>query len=192
MSLEGKTNSFDINFFNPFIKMSWDRALIAGVITIILAAIIGSFSNTQFDGVLNIHPIGLFKPPLYYLILLNILNWLLSTLVFLVFGAILTKSRFRIIDIVSTQAFARWPNILFALAAFLNRLPLIGTKLPVRYCIDIVALLSVCLMVTLMYNSYKISFDLKGGRLVSSFILGLFLAQTVSLILIYNFLQKIW
>jgi hypothetical protein len=35
-----------------------------------------------------------------------------------------------------------------------------------------------------MYNSYKVSFDLKGARLILSFIVGLFISQTLSMITI--------
>lgn len=192
MNGKNDTPGFDVLFFNPFLRFSGAPVLISGLIAIILAAIIGSFSDAQFNAVLNIQVIGLIKPPLYYLITLNILNWLISAAFFLILGSMLSKTRFRVIDILSTQAFARWPNILAASATFLKKIPGIGAKLPVAYIMEIALILSICLMVTLMYNSYKISFDLKGGKLVSSFILGLFLAQTVSLALTYNILQKIW
>jgi hypothetical protein len=192
MNGEKDIPGFDVLFFNPFLRFSGAPILITGLIAIILAAVIGSYSDAQFNAVLNIQAIGLIKPPLYYLITLNVINWLISTAFFLILGSMLSKTRFRIIDILSTQAFARWPNIIAVLATFLKKLPYIGAKLPVTYIMEIGLMLSVCLMVTLMYNSYKVSFDLKGGKLIPSFILGVFLAQTVSLVLTYNVLQKIW
>ncbi|MBN1907471.1 MAG: hypothetical protein JW927_20495 [Deltaproteobacteria bacterium] len=192
MNGKNDTPGFDVLFFNPFLRFSGAPLLITGLIAIILAAIIGSFSDAQFNAVLNVQVIGLIKPPLYYLITLNILNWLISTLFFLVLGGILSKTKFRIIDIVSTQAFARWPNIMAALAPLIMKVPGFGTTITAVYIVQCSAYLCLSLMVALMYNSYKVSFDLKGGRLVASFIIGLFLAQTVSLVLTYNILQKIW
>jgi hypothetical protein len=182
MKRENDTPGFDVLFFNPFLRFSGAPVLLTGLAAIILAAIIGSFSNTQFNGVLNM--VILPSKPLWYLVVMNITNWVISTLVFLVLGNILTKSRFRIIDIAATQAFARWPNIVSAVAPLIMKIPGFGATIAAAYIIQCAAYLCLCFMAVLMYNSYKVSFDLKGARLISSFIAGLFIAQTLSLIFI--------
>jgi hypothetical protein len=182
MNGKNDTPGFDVLFFNPFLRFSGAPVLITGLISIILAAILGSFSNAQFNGVLNI----LVMPykPLWYLVVMNLINWVISTVVYLVLGSILTKSKFRIIDIAATQAFARWPNIVSAVAPLIIKIPGFGTTVAAVYIVQCAAYLCICLMVALMYNSYKISFDLRGARLISSFIAALFISQTLSLIII--------
>jgi hypothetical protein len=182
--MNGKNDKpgFDVLFFNPFLRFSGVPVLITGLIAIILAAILGSFSNAQFNGVLNMFT--MLPKPLWYLIVMNLINWVISTVVFLVLGSILTKSTFRIIDIAATQAFARWPNIVSAITPLIMKIPGFGTTIAAAYIIQCTAYLCLSFMVALMYNSYKVSFDLKGARLISSFTVGLFIAQTLSLIII--------
>lgn len=185
MSIERDEPGFDVLFFNPFLKISGVPALIAGLVLIIIASAVGYLSSAQFNGVLN--TLILPEKPLWYLAAINLFNWIISTLVFLVLGVIFTRSEFRIIDIAGTQAFARWPNIIAVLALLILKIPGVQNLPFMLYIMECMAYLSLCLMVTLMYNSYKISFDLKGGKLVATFIAGLFTAQTVSLFVIRYF-----
>ncbi|NLA75192.1 MAG: hypothetical protein GX846_06960, partial [Deltaproteobacteria bacterium] len=51
----------------------------------------------------------------------------------------LTKSSFRFIDIAATQAFARWPNIISAIAPLIMKVQGFGTTITAAYIVQCAA-----------------------------------------------------
>jgi hypothetical protein len=101
--------------FNPFQFIAGGKALFIGVVVILVTSVLGSFSNTHFDGVLDVHT-GL-AVPMWFFIAEGLLNWLSLAVVLALFGLLLRRFSFRIIDVFGTQALARWPHIITALVA---------------------------------------------------------------------------
>ena len=187
--------------FNPFVYIAGVEALLIGATVIILAGVIGSFSHTHFDGVLDLHTGA--QAQLGVFLLEGLADWLSLGLVLLVMGRIISKTSFRTIDLLGTQALARWPTIFTSLitlpAGFqrfgnylLEELVRPGGKAQfdctdavVFWTVLAVSVLLLCWMVALMYKSYSVSCNVKGGKAVVTFIVGLILAEILSKLAIY-------
>lgn len=193
--------------FNPFKYVAGAQSLIIGIIVIAITAYIGSFSTTHFDGVLDTHT-GV-EAPLWCYFAEGVISWLSMVVFLLVIGKIASSSSFRIIDLLGTQAMARWPMLLTSmvfLAVGFERFthylmwyflrageaaPFVMRDMMVFITVVVVMLTASCWMVYLMYRSYSISCNLKGGKAVATFVIGLLIAEIVSKILIGPMLARV-
>jgi len=182
--------------FNPFKFLAGLRALLLGLAIILISALVGSLSNTHFDGVLDVHT-GL-QAPLWVFFAEGLINWICIVVPLFFFGLIVSRSSFRIIDVLGTQALARWPYLITALVMLpdANRrfLVCIMSKLtqsastPTINYIDVfvfaIAMLLTVLMavwmVALMYRAYCVSCNIKGARAIITFIVSLIGAEVLS------------
>jgi len=194
-------------FFNPFKYVAGGKALGWGLAAILLAGGIGSISNTHFDGVLDTHT-GAAAPLLLFLAD-GIVDWLSLTLVLFAIGLMASKSSFRTIDLFGTQALARWPTLFIALVCLLpgyrqvasylawkyagiGSEVAISTAAYIQYGIAVLAMLiAVVWMVMLMFQSFRISCNLKGGKAVVLFIAGILVGEVISKVSFY-FLMKLF
>jgi hypothetical protein len=193
--------------FNPFIYIAGGKALGLGLAAVLLAGLVGSLSNTHFDGVLDTH--GGFHVPLGIFLAEGLADWLCLALVLLIFGKIISNTAFRTIDLFGTQALARWPTLLTSLVSLPPSMGRFGRELvrqlttpgvtPAINTLDavvfftavILMLLFLAWTVTLMYRSYSVSCNVKGARAVGTFIVGMLLAETLSKFAIYALLQLV-
>jgi len=190
--------------FNPFVYIAGAQALGLGLAAILLAGLIGSWSHTHFDGVLDTHtganaPLGVFLAE-------GLVDWLCLGVVLLIFGKIISKTAFRTIDLLGTQALARWPTIFISLITLPKALQrfshhvleeltkpggtvTFNTPDAVIFFAAIAAMIPLlCWVVALMYKSYSVSCNVKGGKAIGTFIAGLVLAEILSKIAIYSLL----
>ena len=182
--------------FDPFTYVAGGRALALGLAAMLLAGLIGSFSYTHFDGVLDLHT-G--RPAATWVFLSEgLINWLSLAVVLFVFGKLASKSAFRARDLFGTQAMARWPMLIGAVAALappyrrfaaavaenpMNIMRGTGVAvfdMVVAVLAMIVIVVMLVWMVALMYRSYRICCNLKGGTAVATFVVGLFIAEGLS------------
>ena len=193
--------------FNPFVYIAGAPALGLGLAAILLAGLIGSLSHTHFDGVLDTHTgahalLGVFLAE-------GLVDWLCLALVLLIFGKIISKTAFRTIDLLGTQALARWPTIFISLVTLppafqrfshdlLDQLTKPGGKIEINpsdaiifFAAVLAMLLFLCWMVALMYKSYSVSCNVKGGKAIGTFIAGLLLAEILSKIAVYGLFKLI-
>jgi hypothetical protein len=182
--------------FNPFRFIAGFKALLLGLAIILISAFVGSLSNTHFDGVIDVHP-G-FGAPLWFFFAEGLIDWICLAVPLLLFGLIVSRSSFRIIDVLGTQALARWPYLIAALAMLPDAnkrvLGYLVSKLTQNASaasissIDvfvfgfamIVMILMTIWMVALMYRAYAVSCNIKGARAVATFIVGLIAAEAIS------------
>ncbi len=181
--------------FNPSVYIAGAPALGLGLIAILLAALIGSLGNIHFDGVLDTH-MGA-PAPLWFFLVEGILDWLCLGLVLLILGRIISRTAFRTVDVLGTQALARWPTIFMSLVLlpkafqrFANDLvaqlraggaPKINLADALVFLVVLTALLVlVCWMVALMYKAFSVSCNVKGAKAIGTFIVGLLLAEIIS------------
>jgi hypothetical protein len=123
------------------------------------------------------------------------MDWMCLSIVLLVCGKIISRSAFRAVDLLGTQALARWPTVLIALAAlppafqrFTRELlewlqqgkQFDMSDLAVFTLIVIVMIPVICWVVALMYKSFSVSCNVKGGKAIGTFIAGLIIAEAVS------------
>lgn len=193
--------------FNPFAYVAGWQALLIGLITILIAGYVGSLSNTHFDGVLDTHSGR--AAPLWFFLTTGIINWLCMSVVLWAFGKGSSKGAFRAIDLFGTQALARWPSVLTALAClapaytrFTHTLIELSRtqKIPDTFApmdavifglVIFVTLLALCWMVRLMYMSYKVSCDPAKERAVKTFIIGLIIAEILSKIALVVLMARV-
>ncbi len=177
--------------FNPFIYIAGWPALLIGLVTILVAGYLGSFSNTHFDGVLDTHS-GASAPPWFFLSA-GIIDWLCMGVLLFIIGKISSKTSFRSIDLFGTQAMARYPTLFIALATLpagylrFSHYLMQGAAGPVNV-VDalifgaavLVILLCLGWMITLMYKGYSVSCNVKGGKAAGTFVGGIIMAEIIS------------
>lgn len=186
--------------FNPFTRIRGWEAFLYGAMAIVLTAYVGAISNTHFDGVLDAHT-GM-PAPWWMFLAEGLIDWLSLAGVLWVFGRLASKAPVRNIDLFGTQALARWPMLIAAVAClapgytqFAGLLaeklmggakgePIVVEDAVVFGVVIAVMLAAICWMAYLMYRSYSMSCNVKGGKAIGTFIGGLLVAEIVSKILI--------
>jgi hypothetical protein len=182
--------------FNPFRFIAGFKALLLGLAIVLISVFVGSLSNTHFDGVLDVH-IGL-KAPLWFFLAEGLIDWVCMVIPLFFFGLIMSRSSFRTIDVLGTQALARWPYLITAIVMLPDANQRVITYLmskliqtapaaainPADVLVFgfamIVVLLMTIWMVALMYRAYAVSCNIKGARAVVTFIVGLIAAEAIS------------
>lgn len=189
--------------FNPFQNVAGGRALVIGVAAILVTGLIGSLSNTHFDGVMDVHTGK--DAPLWVFLAEGLISWLVMATVMIVVGRIVSRTRFRIIDVFGTQALARWPHVISALVAlappYIVAIDAVADAVQGNSVLDLsastwlgfglVALVMILMMawsVALMYRGLAVSCNARGGRAVAGFVVGIIVAEFVSkaLVIILN------
>jgi len=197
--------------FRPFDRIAGAQALGLGVVVMILTALLAASSGLLNDGVLDLH----FGPELPFWVLLaqSLINWVSLTGFLFITGVWLARGPFRWIDLLGTQALARWPMLAatayLAIPGLNSQIRQLTNELMTRmptdpsqvmassaYLLDAMWLTLISLptliliiwMVWLMYHAYSISTGIKGMRAVFSFTGALVLAWIVSKVLIYQLL----
>jgi len=185
---------------NPFRTLAGGTALLLGFIIILLTAFVGALGNTHFDGVIDVHSGQ--AAPLWFFFAESIIDWLSIVLFLTVSAFIFSPTRWRFIDLLGTQALARWPAI-FAALVFLpdaNRrvndfiiakLTQSSTQLTIHPMdgvifafASIVTVVVIIWMVVLMYKAYAVSCNVKGVKAIASFIVSILVAEALSKVLI--------
>jgi hypothetical protein len=193
------------SLFNPFVRVAGATSLYLGIGIILLSCWLGSMNGLHFDGVLDTH-VGR-KVPLWIFMAEGLIDWLSLALVLLAAGRLVSKTAFRTIDLIGTQALARWPMILVALATFapgfhrysaqlLESVKAMATD-PTKFALPpggadavvfglVTAAMLVCTvwMVALMWKSFSHCCNVRGGRAVGAFVVGLLVAEVISKIAI--------
>jgi hypothetical protein len=182
--------------FNPFSFVAGYQALLLGLGIMLISTFIGFLGSTHFDGVLDVHT-GL-EAPLWVFLAEGIIDWLTIAIPLFFFGLIVSTSSLRMIDVLGTQALARWPYLITAIVMLPEANRRVGAYLAVRFglaaapaainYIDmfifgfaiIVGILMAIWMVALMYRAYVVSCNIKGVRAIITFIVSLIGAEVLS------------
>jgi len=180
--------------FNPFVYIAGAQALALGLGAIVLAALIGCRSNTHFDGVLDVHTGAV--APLWLFFAEGVIDWLCLSVVLWMCGRIISRSAFRTIDVFGTQALARWPTVLISLITLPKAFNRFGNELAeqlkrgkfdfntadafIFLAVALAMIPLICWMVALMYKSFSVSCNVKGGKAIGTFVVGLILAEVLS------------
>ena len=212
----GSEKSLKQWLFNPFRFVAGTEALFLGLIVILVAAIIGWFGKTHFDGVLDVHT-G--RPaPLWLFIAEGVIDWL-SMVLFLFFsGLLISRSSWRFIDILGNTGLVAMADITDGIVMLPEANRRFGNYLMSKVSQSrhgagdksyadafifgiavIISLLMIIWMVALMYKSYTVSCNVKGPKAIVTFIISLILAEALSKVLIVSLLgqfaydwRKIW
>lgn len=195
--------------FNPFVRIAGGTALLLGLVAITLAGLIGAPQGLHFDGVLDTHTGK--SGPWWLFVAEGVIDWLSLAVLLLIAGRIVSKTAFRSIDLLGTQAFARWPTMLTALACLapgfhrfsdaltksiiglkpgqVPQLPSAGPDAVVFAFVTFFMLACTVWMVALMWKSFSHCCNLRGGKAVGTFVIALLLAELLSKVLIGQLFQ---
>ena len=186
--------------FNPFELVAGWTALLAGLIIIVATAALAVAGNIRLDGVLDLH-VGN-NVSFATCLLEGCVNWISISFFIYLAGLIFSRSSIRPIDVLGTQALARFPMLISCVVSllcfnekilkyleytFLHQ----GTPVTIGLadvllfgCMIAFTLLMTVWYVSLMYHAYTVACNVKGTKAVISFIAGLVFAEIVSKIAI--------
>lgn len=188
--------------FNPFRHLAGGRSLLLGILILLATAVVGFFSHTHFPDLISVKIGAHF--PLGYFILQGLINWLVFSIVLYLLALVFSSSSVRIVDVFGTQAMARLPYFIVAFFSFPGSLDRFtkymlwstmhqGTEVAlstldmvVAITFMVMSLLLTIWMVVLMVNAYRVSANLKGTKLVVTFLIA-FVASMVATLLINKF-----
>jgi hypothetical protein len=193
--------------FRPFDYIAGTQSLLIGIVSILTAGFLGSLSRTHFDGVLDMHT-GLAARRALFLAA-GIINWLSLSVVLFLMGKLVSRTAFRAVDLFGTQALARWPTVIAALAALAPPFQRLVARLNVQLSsavpaggfsvatgdlvfgglVGLAAALCLVWMVWLMYHSYTVCCNIRGGKALGTFIAGLIIAEVISKVVLSRFLS---
>lgn len=181
---------------NPFQYLAGLKSLILGLAIILATAVIGYYSNTHFPDIISVKICHDFS--IWYFVIQGLLNWFILSTIFYFASIITSKSSVRPIDIYGTQALARFPYLLASFMGFSDALndfskhllwtllkkgePIEISSLQIVIAILILAssLILTIWLIALMFNAFKVSANLKGNKLVFTFIICLILSLVAS------------
>lgn len=185
--------------FNPFHYVAGGVSLAIGLPVVLLAGLNGSLSRSHFDGVLDFHT-G-YAAPLWCYPAETLVDWLVMSVLLLGAGWILSKSRIRMIDVFGTQALARTPTLVTALAAMMPgyqrqvaRLALFGVDVQspdfaAFVAVSVVTIAMIVWMVLLMYRAFSVSCNVRGAKAIIWFVAMLIAGEIISKMLVLTLLQ---
>lgn len=184
--------------FRPFVRIAGMPALVAGVAVVAATAVIGwSWRGVFTDGVLDLH-VGP-AAPLAVFFAHGFIAWLSMSACALITGHALTSTKYRLVDLLGTQALARWPllpavavvgmpswrqSLQTAIANLSGGNPPTNDDVLTVLLLSIVPLVAVGWAVWLMFHAYALVFNLKGARAAVSFIAAVVAAEIASKVLI--------
>lgn len=193
--------------FNPSYYLAGGASLLIGIAVLLLSGLVGWLAHTHFDGVLDIHTGR--EAPLWIHLGEGLVDWVAMGLLLYIAGRVLSASKVRAVDVFGTQAIARFPYLVAAVAtltpAFQRQgaamvdmaervrggesatavaMSSMGQQVPgdllVFLAIVVFNLLMLVWMVALMYRAYACTCNLKGARAIVSFIVVLIVAEILS------------
>ena len=183
---------------NPFERIAGLKALMVGLVIIVITIIIGNNSGVHFDGVLDIH-LNSQPIPLIQDFIMQGLSLATLILLIVIAGIIWSKS-FRIIDIIGTTFLARFPFLFASIAGYFFNAPNIGSLSEISDLLSdpnalqdmiVLSLLSLIIVLPLMiwyiiiqYNAYKVSLGISKKIAVLSYIAIIFIGEIISTVLI--------
>ena len=188
--------------FNPFIKYAGTKALAFGLLFISISWLFAALCNARFDGIVDLHfydKVSWLQPMLDQFI-----GLLIMVLVFYLIALVL-GSKPRLIDLAGTFAYSR---LAFLLAPLLNIsglisnltnqlktidpshpvLPFSNDQLILLMLLSLATLALVVWLVALYFKAWKTCSNLKGNKLVFSFIAGLLIVEVITVFLTRNFI----
>lgn len=190
------------SLFNPFIKYAGTKALAFGLLFIVISWLTAATFDTRFDGIIDLHfydSVGLLQP------LFDQLIGLIAMVVVFYLIALILGSKPRIIDLAGTFAYSR---LAFFLAPFLNIsgflsglsnllkgidpnnpvLPFTNSQLVLFILLSLVSVALVVWLVALYFKAWKTCSNLKGNKLVLSFIVDMLIVEILTVYLTRNFI----
>ena len=182
--------------FNPFIRIAGVTSLALGLAVIVVGGAVAGIAEIRFDGLLDMH--FAVSVPLWLPIVEGLLNWAVISALFMLAALLFGGGGVRLVDIAGTQALARAPLIPAAaiclappvrasFADWSSAPPSLDLAL-LNASVLVMIAMCVVWMVALMWNAFRVSCDLKGGRGVLVFVVVVLIGELISRFLLLRYL----
>ena len=177
--------------FNPFVRIGGEHALAIGLSGIVASGLVAAAGGIHFDGLLDFHP-G-FEVAFWIPVVEGLVNWSVIALLLALISRLVAPRTVRLVDIAGTQALARVPLLLAALACVpapireTNR-ELVAALAEGRLATPTAASLiagtfaSACglWMIWLMWKAFAVSCNQKGFRGVAIFVAAVIVGEVAT------------
>ncbi|MBD8388721.1 hypothetical protein [Dysgonomonas sp. BGC7] len=189
--------------YNPFVWIAGWKAFIIGAIVVSLSVVIACYGNQYYQGTMNVRLVS--KANLGYAFLSQFVSLFYTIFLFFIAGKVYSKGvRFQ--DVLGTVTLARYPYIIPAFFGYFmdfdkmnditmdilsGKLDGIMSGLVFLTAIGIVMLIVVVWYIALLWNAFRVSTDIKGGKGIAVFIIVLILSDLLyygSMFLISKFI----
>ena len=100
--------------FNPFVRIGGEQALVIGLGVIVASGLAAAAGGVHFDGLLDFHP-G-YSVSFWVPVVEGLVNWSVISVLLALVALLVAPRNVRLVDIAGTQALARFPLLLAALA----------------------------------------------------------------------------
>lgn len=183
--------------YNPFCKIAGWKAFFMGAIIVSISVIIAYFGNQYYQGAMNVKLVA--DAHLGYAFLSQIVGLFIMVFLFYLAGIFFSKGvRFQ--DVLGTTILARYPYIIPAFFGYffdfdsMNRITttlLSGqTKdvlgdLMLLTVIGVIMLVILVWYIALLWNAFRVSTDIKGGKGIAIFIVALLMTDLLYYAIMY-------
>ena len=167
--------------FNPFARIAGEQALAIGLSVIVVGGLVAAAGGVHFDGLLDFHP-G-YSVSFWVPVVEGLVNWSVISVLLVLVSLFVAPRTVRVVDIAGTQALARVPLLLAALACVPRpvrngNMELVAAAVDGRMVmpamVTLVAglLAGACVtwMVWLMWKAFAVSCNQRGVRAVVIFV----------------------
>lgn len=119
--MKKKTNPLFWKYlFNPFYYIAGNKALLLGLMVLILLSVISSLTNTYFSGALGAQfGSSAQLTPLKIHVWYVFSGWVIFTVITYLLAKLFSKSAIRVVDFAGTLALSKTPLLIFALLGFI-------------------------------------------------------------------------
>lgn len=183
--------------YNPFCKIAGWKAFFMGAIIVSISVIIAYFGNQYYQGAMNVKLVA--DAHLDYAFLSQIVGLFIMVFLFYLAGIFFSKGvRFQ--DVLGTTILARYPYIIPAFFGYffdfdsMNRITttlLSGQTegvlgdLMLLTVIGVIMLVILVLYIALLWNAFRVSTDIRGGKGIAIFIVALLMTDLLYYAIMY-------
>lgn len=179
---------------NPYRRIAGWEAALSGLLILLIATLTGKYSSTVFDGAIDLH---LVQHTDFSFAFGSMAIGIVSLIAVMSLAGYIAAKGFRLIDMAGTILLSKAPLLLASLAGFLTTVPnpedmqknpamLLQSSSFLLVTFLLILPLSVWSIV-LLFNAFKTVTGAKGSRLAVAFIVGLVVAEIVSVMLKFAF-----
>lgn len=174
--------------FNPFIRIAGLKSFLTGLSGLLLTSYLAYKTGTHFNGLLNIGPLSTVfaKDSDFWVYLVeNSSHWIILSILLFGAGLILSKSKLRAIDILGTTLFSRIPLLITPLIRTVPIFQSFVFQSATMFLIIGIYLISIIWTIVLLFNSFKVSCNLKNEKLIVAFIVSIIISEVFTKIFLY-------
>ena len=188
--------------FNPFVRIGGEQALAIGLSVIVVSGLVAAAGGVHFDGLLDFHP-G-YSVSFWVPVVEGLVNWSAISVLLVLVSLLVAPRTVRLVDIVGTQALARVPLLLAALACVPapvrdGNVELVAAAVEGRMVTPTAAslvaglLVGACAiwMVWLMWKAFAVSCNQQGARAVAIFVAAVVAGELATKFLLIRMLGRL-